>query len=224
MLGRTKLLRLAQVGIQSGSERLSRDIFRRNTPKSTVIRAAGLFHRHKIKANYHLIFDNPFAQQEDNRETLELILAFPRPFTLSLYSLTYFPKTELTNRALERGFIDSSQIEGSSDKSLSQIYISPEYKRDPLERFYINLIYLAQVPFIPRAVVRLLLKAKPLKRYPYCLEQANRLIDSCNRFFYGVIPLASRGIRHLLRGRLNFARLNSGLRSFKVIVTDKRNF
>ena len=220
----TKLFRNAQIGIQSGSDRVANEVYNRATKKSVILDAARRFHKYKVKASYHIILDNPFAREEDNIETVEFMLKFPKPFHLSLYSLIYFPKTKLTEEALKKGFIKEDDIEGKSEKCLSQIYISPEYKRDPLESFYINLLYLTQVMFMPRILVKLFLHFGFLKKHPKILEKFNYGVDTADRFLFGVIPLAGRGIRHLFHGRLNLAKLRSGMRSYKMVVGDKHNF
>jgi hypothetical protein len=152
------------------------------------------------------------------------MLSLPKPFTIVLYSLTYFPKTQLAELALKQGIIKEENIEGNADKCINQIHISPEYKRQPLEVFYVNLLYLTQIRFMPKFFVKFLSKAKTLKKYPRILEKFDFIVDKINRFFYQIIPLFYRGIGHLFCGRLNIAKLRSGIKSFEFIVGQKENF
>lgn len=99
------------LGVQSGSERIRRDIFKRFYPNEKVLKQAEVFKEYGINVKYDFIFDNPFETFEDSLESIKLILELPQPFYLNLFSLKYFPKTEITNMALERGFITEADTD-----------------------------------------------------------------------------------------------------------------
>ena len=89
-----------QMGIETACER-TKKIYRRSTPNEIVLRAAQSINKFKgrVTAIYDFILDNPYETNEDIVETLEFILKIPRPFHLQLFSLIFFPGTELYNTA-----------------------------------------------------------------------------------------------------------------------------
>lgn len=101
------------LGVQSGSEKIRKKVFKRFYTNTTVLKQAHIFNKHNINVKYDFIFDNPFETFEDSMETIKLILEFPQPFSLNLFSLKYFPKTEISSMALKRGFISAKNIDDS---------------------------------------------------------------------------------------------------------------
>ena len=104
------------LGVQSGSEKLRRGVLLRNYSNDTVIKAAHLFMKHGVDVRYDFILDNPFESWDDKMQTIELMLQLPTPYTANLFSLAYFPSTDITNMALEKGYITDSEIEGRARK------------------------------------------------------------------------------------------------------------
>jgi anaerobic magnesium-protoporphyrin IX monomethyl ester cyclase len=107
-------LRVAMMGIQTGSPR-TQALYNRHTSNEQIIRAARLIHtfrRHIPRPRYDLITDNPYETDDDRFETLRLIHRLPRPFRLSVYSLTFYPGTEIYNQAKADGLIedDASRV------------------------------------------------------------------------------------------------------------------
>ena len=85
------------VGIQSGSERVSSEIFQRKTPHSKLLAfAENMVGRGALRIDYHLVTHNPFDRQEDFEETLALIRKLPkRNCSLFLFRLYPFVNTRL---------------------------------------------------------------------------------------------------------------------------------
>jgi anaerobic magnesium-protoporphyrin IX monomethyl ester cyclase len=94
-----------QVGIQTGSERVNREVFNRRASKEKMLETAQYINELEIKVVYDLIFNNPYETTEDIKETIDLILKFPRPFQLQGYNLIFYPGTKITERALADGHI-----------------------------------------------------------------------------------------------------------------------
>ena len=89
----------ARMGIQSGSESVL-EFFNRKTSISKIIEAANILNivgkKYKmIPPAYDVITDNPFETIENIEETLNLLYILPRPYTLNVFSLRVFPKTQL---------------------------------------------------------------------------------------------------------------------------------
>lgn len=127
-----------QVGIQSGSERVNKEIYGRSVSNRKVLEVVRTINDMGIEVVYDLIFNNPYEQLEDIKQNIELLLQFPRPFELQGYNLIFYPGTEITDRALADGHIlqkpeveDFSTIQGQGD---SPINLSGETKVS--NRFY----------------------------------------------------------------------------------------
>ena len=99
------------IGVQSGSERVRKDIFKRHYTNQTVLKQAEIFHKYGVSIRYDFIFDNPFETFEESLESINLMLEFPQPFSLNLFSLKYFPKTEITSMALAAGLISENELD-----------------------------------------------------------------------------------------------------------------
>jgi radical SAM superfamily enzyme YgiQ (UPF0313 family) len=99
------------LGIQSGSERVRRDVLKRYYKNVDVLKQVEIFRKYSINIKYDFILDNPFETFEESLETIKLVLEFPQPFSLNLFSLKYFPKTEITKMALREGFKYKSDLE-----------------------------------------------------------------------------------------------------------------
>lgn len=94
------------MGVQSGSKRIL-DFYQRPTPPEEVLAAskvcASFSPRYQIPPAYDIICDNPIETRQDVIDTLELVYAFGRPFTLNIFSLKAIPNTRLEETLRERG-------------------------------------------------------------------------------------------------------------------------
>lgn len=102
------------MGLQSGSARTCKDIYKRRTTKEDFLKVARLVKEFELAAIYDIILDNPFETEEDEFETLETVMDIPKPYYMELFSLTLYPGTELYERA-KREF--SQFTEGQLDKN-----------------------------------------------------------------------------------------------------------
>jgi len=102
-------LREVHIGIQSGSERINYEIYKRRIPGKSVINAAKLIKKFALRGRYDLIFDNPYEDVEDQVRTAKLLLELPKPYILQPFSLTFFPGTELYDRAKKDGKLYSEK-------------------------------------------------------------------------------------------------------------------
>lgn len=131
-------LQSLQIGIQTGSERVNREVYRRNVTNEKVLEMAKLINSLNIGVKYDLIFNNPYETKDDLIETIHLLLKFPKPFILQGYNLIFYPGTEMTNQALLDGYI--SENENEEDYSTIESYLNSPIamKGDAAisERFY----------------------------------------------------------------------------------------
>jgi len=87
------------LGLQSGSDRVNRDVYRRGSKRADFLRAAQLVREFRVAAYYDIIMDNPFENEDDQLETIETLLSTPRPYYPQFFSLTFYPGSELFDRA-----------------------------------------------------------------------------------------------------------------------------
>ena len=105
------------LGVQSGSERVRREVFKRYYKNGKILEQAQIFHKHGVDVRYDFIFDNPFETFKESLESIYLMFELPQPFSLTPFSLKFFPNTEITKMALKAGFITKSSLDDQRDKS-----------------------------------------------------------------------------------------------------------
>lgn len=86
------------MGLQSGSDRVIRDIYKRRSLKKDFLCSARLINEFKVAGKYDVILDNPFEHESDIFETIETLAETPKPYLIEFFSLTLFPGTELYDR------------------------------------------------------------------------------------------------------------------------------
>jgi anaerobic magnesium-protoporphyrin IX monomethyl ester cyclase len=94
------------VGLESGSERIRREVFSRSIDDRTQIQAAIAINKHaQGSALYFLILGNPYEERQDLLDGIRLLEKLPPPFSLRIYNLVFIPGTKLFNRAVQDGII-----------------------------------------------------------------------------------------------------------------------
>ncbi len=142
-------LKTISMGLQSGSERIRRELFGRNTPDEMILNAAGLFAKYRIFPSYDLILDNPLETEEEIRKTLHFMLRLPGRFRLNLYSLQHHPKTALTKKLLASGLISEKDIDGVSLKGLDHWHIRVDRESNKKGVIFLQRLFLMLGSFIP---------------------------------------------------------------------------
>ncbi len=97
-----------QMGIQSGSDTLNKNIFNRPIPAEKILTSAKIINKYQdkmISPRYDLITDNPFEKEKDLIATVKLLSKIPGKYILNLYSLVYYPGTALYQKATGQGLI-----------------------------------------------------------------------------------------------------------------------
>jgi glycosyltransferase involved in cell wall biosynthesis/radical SAM superfamily enzyme YgiQ (UPF0313 family)/Tfp pilus assembly protein PilF len=147
-------LRQIAMGVQSGSLRILKDVYHRRVTPEHVIKAANIIsesYKSGVIADYGFILENPYENRDDDRDSIKLFLALPKPFTVSLYSLAFFPGTKLTTKALEEQVITRDKI------SLDKDY------RDSIQPSIVHLLFEANYNFpVPAEINQILLSDEVL--------------------------------------------------------------
>jgi len=144
-------LKCLTCGIQTGSQRVLRELFNRPTSREKILESGRMFKRLGIDCYYDLITGIPGETEEDCRETLELLLAMPRPFKimLGINELVLYPSYELTR------IIEERNLKGKRDGKLTAFY---------------NRLFLMCETRIPRFAIRAMSRIEFLKNHPRLLE------------------------------------------------------
>jgi len=101
-----------EMGLQTGSERVNKNIFKRNIFNTQFLDAAKILSEHQQVVKYYdIIIDNPFEDVDDKIATMRLLASIPKRFFLSIFSLTFYPGTELYRRALNEKLLLNEEIQ-----------------------------------------------------------------------------------------------------------------
>lgn len=98
-------LEFLQIGIQSGSDRVNYDIYKRKISNKKIYECAMICHENSVSVSFDIIFNNPYESLKDLKNTLDLVTSLPKPFKLNGHNLLFYPDSELTDKALEDEFI-----------------------------------------------------------------------------------------------------------------------
>jgi radical SAM superfamily enzyme YgiQ (UPF0313 family) len=131
------------MGLQSGSDRVNREIYKRRSLKNDFLRAARLVNELKIAGKYDVILDNPFENETETMETIETLIETPKPYIVEFYSLIFYPGTELHERAM-------SECPEKMESSCTKSYLA--YKQTTL-----NTLSTLAV-FLPKTIMKKLLQ------------------------------------------------------------------
>lgn len=133
------------LGIQSGSEKLVREVYTRNVPNEKILFAAHLLHTYKINYIVDVITNSPFETEEDCQKTLDILLTLPRPFSISTLS-----KLSLFENLLVTEFAQRTQTK--LDKKTFT--------------FYNYLYLLASFSYMPKRTIQYLSKHHFFRKEP----------------------------------------------------------
>ena len=86
------------VGLQSGSDTVLNDIYKRKSLKKDFIKATQIIKKYKVAAFYDVLVDNPYETEENKLATIEAVFNIPKPFIIRVFSLTFYPGSELYDR------------------------------------------------------------------------------------------------------------------------------
>lgn len=132
------------MGLQSGSPRVNKEVYERFVSNEQFIKTTKIIRDSNLAGQYDVITDNPYESEEDTLKTIDVLLSIPKPYTLQLLSLCFYPGTKLYDRALK----ENLKIE------------------DPLEKEYLKWkpTFLNKIlklcPLLPNRFIRLMVKKR----------------------------------------------------------------
>lgn len=107
-------LKEVSIGIQSGSERIRKDVYGRPGKNSEILNENKILSKLKIMTMYDFIIKNPFESEQDYKETLEIVHNLKHPFCFKIYTLSFYSKHPLTKMALDSGLIRPEDVDAST--------------------------------------------------------------------------------------------------------------
>jgi anaerobic magnesium-protoporphyrin IX monomethyl ester cyclase len=157
-LERMRLLKDAGVslicmGLQSGSDRVLKDVYKRKSLRNDFLRAARVIRSVSIAPIYDIIVDNPFETDEERLQTVEALIETPTPFYLQVFSLTFYAGTEI----YERGKVECPERIGRYTEKDFAVY-----RKDSINRMII------MAAFMPGPLGRTLVRM--YRRSPHSLR------------------------------------------------------
>jgi anaerobic magnesium-protoporphyrin IX monomethyl ester cyclase len=96
-------LRYVSMGLESGSDRVNREVYGRPETADSFLRADRILGRYGIYKAYDVIVDNPYETEAETLETVSTLARSGKPFILGVYSLTPYPGTVFYDRAKRDG-------------------------------------------------------------------------------------------------------------------------
>lgn len=167
----------AVMGLQS-SDRMNREVFKRPTTQKSFVAIARMLSRNGVAGRYDAIIDNPYSDEGDEEEAIRTFARVPKPYLLTIYSLVFFPYTELTRRAMEDGKFDECPSAAEST-----------YFQRKAHRYPLLAKILRMTPFTPSSLILVFLW---LRR-----STAGRLLVQL--YFYTIFSLEEKLIKSLRR-------------------------
>jgi anaerobic magnesium-protoporphyrin IX monomethyl ester cyclase len=181
----------ATIGIQSGSERIRRESYERETSNEEILRACRTLAKHGIVLNLDFIGDNPYETEQDRIETLDLLTQLPKPFYFNFFSLTYFPGVDLTVRALRDGLIRPEDVEDVAEKGYHLWGGALLESRTPEELRW-DIVYALAVHGVPKKILINLSSSSLLSNNIQRFAQLARQIRDLSRFKMRIVDTVAR--------------------------------
>ncbi|MAG45315.1 MAG: hypothetical protein CMH63_00900 [Nanoarchaeota archaeon] len=153
------------VGIQSGSDRVNKEIYHRFITQEQLRKTSFTLNKFKnLAIMYDIITSNPYETSEDILETINLILEIPPPFYLSVNNLIFFEGTPLYNRALKEGVIKDFQDSAQNLNYWDRWQHIKLKKKNPYLNLTLNLmrgpVTKKRLGLMPRSVLKKLISPK----------------------------------------------------------------
>jgi len=190
-------LYIVGIGIQSGSEHIVKELYSRPESPEEMLSASACIKQvaqeqgRQIIGRYDFILDNPWESEQDVEASIRLGMQLKKPYFLSLFSLTFYPETELYRKARSEGIITDD---------LNQVYRCSQLTP---KRTYLNGVFTALSANAPGWIVNILM-SQFIRRwspvwFPYLVASIFELVKLMKGFLGYVVRGEWTLIRFLLR-------------------------
>ncbi|MFH1308295.1 MAG: B12-binding domain-containing radical SAM protein [archaeon] len=151
-----------EVGIQTASDRVNKEVYGRPITKQQTLKAINLLHKYlrymRSPTSYQLIITNPYEKKEEVLETIKFVLKMPTPFHLAPFGIVFFPGSPLYNQAVKDGIIKKFE-DSAYDLDYINLYEHTKIKSKNL--YYNTLLYFMwgqNTKFIKGAIPKIIIK------------------------------------------------------------------
>jgi radical SAM superfamily enzyme YgiQ (UPF0313 family) len=154
-------LKLVQLGVQSGSQRIIDEVFDRKikvTKTMEVVRQIEPYYKtHGLNLLLDFIIDNPYETRNDIIQTYQYLVNLSSHVRVNMFCLAFFPGTPIYHKALNDGFIEPYDEKTSRffDKT-NQITYQVNYETFLILLYHSLLRHPRLRRFIPRFILRAL--------------------------------------------------------------------
>jgi radical SAM superfamily enzyme YgiQ (UPF0313 family) len=154
------------MGVQSGSDRVNREVFNRKTTGEQILRACRELVDAGLPPLIEIIGRNPYQTEDDLREAAEFMTKLPRPFRLwTIFPLQFYRNYALANRA----FRDNVALEPLNDCTWLA-------KETPEIEFQDAFIFFLGMMDLPKEAALTMLQDELWRRKPEVLGQLNEVL------------------------------------------------
>ena len=176
-----------RMGIQAVNQE-AKTLFKRKYSNDFLMKKVRLLNKYKeffYGIRYDFIIDTPWDTKNASIDTLKFISKMPAPFYINIYTLAFYPGTELYKKALDEGLIEPSDVwKGNLNKNFMELKPS-----------WINFLFiLNNFIHIPPRILNVLLNRKILEHID--------LLPSWLFYIIQMLGFAKRGISYVFHGDL----------------------
>lgn len=196
-----------RIGVQTGCD-FTKHLYRRHQTNEQVENCARIVHEFKSKIplpKYDIILNNPWETIENLTETLMLFARLSKPYSMNMFSLTFYPGTELYTKAVADGIVKDDlkdvyrknynfRADGISGRLLNESYIN--------NLFYLLYIYALEGVEIDTKILSILANKK---KYPIVGTILYFALKQRARFF-----LLKRKIRSIILAKTKGSEIRDG--------------
>lgn len=151
------------MGVQSLNERVRKEILHRQGSNEEIIKIIGLFNKTKMFLYPDIILGIPFQDDAELLSTAKFFNQY-KPDTTSIFWLRYYPKTEITRIARDKGVLSPEELE---DNEESRNCLPPTDRGSTYDRRKAKLGNLITIScFIPSRLFLFLIKTGFYKILP----------------------------------------------------------
>jgi anaerobic magnesium-protoporphyrin IX monomethyl ester cyclase len=177
-----------EMGIQSGSQQLRKEMLHRNTRDDQIQSSLKALQKAKIRATIDIIIGLPTETKADLDATV-LLLADTNPWHIYAFWLRYYPSTEILSMVKERKLLSPLELSKLENTKHTRGHIAggTQLEQDHISRKYHAFIVL--IPLMSKSFILFCLKYDLIKYFPsflnpFILVNITKIIkrDSYNEF------------------------------------------
>jgi radical SAM superfamily enzyme YgiQ (UPF0313 family) len=195
-----------RMGIQTAGER-TKVLYKRPHTNEEVENAVTMVNDHKDKIKkvfYDIILDSPWDTEQDNIETLMFLSKLPTPYVLNLFSLVFYPGTDLYRKAKKEGIVknDINDIYHRYYHGCKPTYLNSLHS---LLHDYVSI----DIGISPKIMALLINKKMRLLKLNWILFWILKMLNP----LFKIVRFAQQVLRDVLKG--NWSAVKNNLQIYK---------